>query len=87
MIGKDILSSTFEILFTSGNYRKQVDRLDAEGKVSRKKMMDIIVKVCEALDRVDEDLQIQKDKTILMEQKYDKPTEKPGSNPNNAIKS
>ena len=56
MIGKDILSQVFGITFKDGNYASQVAKLDAQGYFDQKKVMEILVKLCESVDTLEEKL-------------------------------
>jgi hypothetical protein len=54
MIGKDILSQVFGITFKEENYTGQIAKLDAQGYFDQKKVHDLLVKLCEAVDTLEE---------------------------------
>jgi len=56
MIGKDILSQVFGISFKDSNYAGQVAKLDAQGYFDTKKMQELLIKLCEAVDTLEEKL-------------------------------
>jgi hypothetical protein len=56
MIGKDILSQVFGISFKEGNYTGQVAKLDSQGYFDTKKVQEILIKLCEAVDTLEEKL-------------------------------
>jgi hypothetical protein len=54
MITKSILDSVFDRSFAEGNYLGQVDKLDAQGQVDRRKMFLMTIKLMEEVDRLEE---------------------------------
>jgi hypothetical protein len=57
MKAKDILEAVFKVSFPNGEYMGRVLQLDAQSNVGKAQILTILIKVCEALDKVDADLQ------------------------------
>lgn len=53
MIAKQILDEVFDRAFVEGQFMRQLDKLDAQGMIDRRKMILIMIKSLEAVDSLE----------------------------------
>ena len=54
MITKNILDEVFERSFARGNYLGQMDKLDGQGVIDRRKIFVCLIRLMEACDKLEE---------------------------------
>ena len=72
MTGREILEKVFKLSLKKGNYWKQLEPLDVRGEIDRKKMIDCIILICEALDEVPQvTKKVKRDKPEISPRSYE----------------